>query len=263
MRQSSYPWFRKSYAGERAELRLFCFPYAGGTAHVYRDWDQYLPPTIEVSPAQLPGRGPRLREPSFVSLPDLVKALTTAIIPLLDRPFAFFGHSMGAVIAFELARSVRQGLSCEPEVLCVSGHRAPQAPNDKPPSYNLPNDEFIAELQRIDGTPREVLEHTDLMEIVVPVLRADFQLIQTYQYEAGAPLTCPIAAYGGLEDDEVPRELLSMWRGQTTSGFALHMLPGDHFFLRSSQTLLLEMLARQLQETLAGGRISKKDKTRQ
>jgi len=193
---------------------------------------------------------------------DLVKALTTAITPLMDRPFAFFGHSMGAVIAFELARSVRQRFACEPEVLCVSGRQAPQVPNDKSPSYNLPNDEFIAELQRIDGTPREVLEHAELMELVVPMLRADFQLVQTYQYEAGAPLACPIAAYGGLEDNEVPRELLSMWRGQTTSGFALHMLPGGHFFLRSSQTLLLKMLARQLQETLAGSRISKKSKTR-
>lgn len=263
MREPSYPWFRRSYARERAELRLFCFPYAGGTANVYRDWEQYLLPTIEVLPAQLPGRGPRLREPSFVSLPDLVKALTTAITPLLDRPFAFFGHSMGAVIAFELARSVRQALACEPEVLCVSARRAPQVPNDEPPSYNLANNEFIAELQRIDGTPREVLQHTELMELVVPVLRADFQLIQTYQYEAGAPLACPIAAYGGLEDNEVPRELLSMWRGQTTSGFALHMLPGDHFFLRSAQTLLLEILARQLEEAVAGGLISKKNKTRQ
>jgi len=120
----------------------------------------------------------------------------------------------------------------------------------------LPNDEFIAELQRMDGTPREVLEHTELMELVVPLLRADFQLIQTYQYEIGDPLTCPIVAYGGLDDKEVPRELLSMWRGQTTSRFALYMLPGDHFFLRSSQTLLLEMVARQLQEALALGRIS-------
>jgi len=263
MREPSYSWFRRSHAGERAELRLFCFPYAGGTAHIYRDWDRYLPPTIEVLSAQLPGRGPRLREPSFVSLPDLVKALTTVITPLLDKPFAFFGHSMGAIIAFELARSVRQSLACEPEVLCVSGRRAPEAPDDKPPSYNLPKDEFIAELRRIDGTPREVLEHTELMEMVVPVLRADFQLIQTYQYAAGAPLACPIAAYGGLEDSEVPRELLSMWRGHTTSGFALHMLPGDHFFLRSCQTLLLEMLARQLQEALAGVRIGEKNKTRQ
>jgi medium-chain acyl-[acyl-carrier-protein] hydrolase len=262
MLDPSYPWFRSPYLGERAQLRLFCFPCAGGTAHIYRDWQQYLPPTIEVLPAQLPGRGPRLREPSFVSLPDLVTALTTAITPLLDRPFAFFGHSMGAAIAFELARRVRKGLACEPEVLCVSGRRAPQVPSDKPPSYNLPNDEFIAELQRMDGTPREVLEHTELMELFAPVLRADFQLIQTYHYEAGAPLACPINAYGGLEDNEVPRELLSMWRSQTTSRFALYMLPGDHFFLRSSQTLLLEMLAQQLQEALAGGRINTENRTK-
>lgn len=251
MRDSSHPWFQRRYAGERAELRLFCFPYAGGTAQIYRDWDQYLPPTVEVLPAHLPGRGSRLREPSFVSLPDLVKSLTSSITPLLDRPFAFFGHSMGAIIAFELARSVRRCLGCEPELLCVSGRRAPQVPDDKPPSYALPHDEFIAELQRMDGTPSEVLEHTELMELVVPMLRADFQLIQTYEYDAGAPLACPIAAYGGLEDVEETLELLSMWRSQTTSGFALQMLPGDHFFLRSSRTRLLEMLSGQLREALA------------
>jgi surfactin synthase thioesterase subunit len=229
MLDPSYPWFRSPYLGERAQLRLFCFPYAGGTAHIYRDWQQYLPPTIEVLPAQLPGRGPRLQEPSFVSLPDLVTALRTAITPLLDRPFAFFGHSMGAVIAFELARSVRRGLACEPEVLCVSGWRAPQVPSDKPPSYNLPNDEFIAELQQMAGTPREVLQHTELMELVTPVLRADFQLIQTYHFEAGPPLACPIGAYGGLDDNEAPRELLSMWRSQTTSRFGCYIARGSLF----------------------------------
>lgn len=258
MREPPNPWFPKRNAGERAQLKLFCFPYAGGTSQIYRSWDQYLPPTVEVIAVELPGRGSRLREPAFVSLPDLVQALTTAMIPMLNGPFAFFGHSMGAIIAFELARSMRRLFDREPEVLCASGRRAPQVPSDKPHTYDLPKDEFIAELKRIDGTPREVLEHAELMELVLPLLRADFQLIETYEYDEGPPLSCPITAYGGESDEEECGELMSMWQSQTTSDFALHLLPGDHFFLRSSQPRLLGLLSRQLKEFLARGRMSKR-----
>ena len=254
-----HPWFRRGFAGERVELRLFCFPYAGGTAaQIYRGWNEYLPPTIEVLSAELPGRGLRLQEPAFVRLADLVKALTIALIPLLDRPFAFFGHSMGATIAFELARSVRRCLGLEPELLCVSGRRAPQVLVNRPSIYDLPKDEFIAELKRMDGTPSEVLEHAELMELVFPLLRADFQLIETYKYDVGPPLACPITVYGGLADDEETREVLSMWRSQTTSDFALHMLPGDHFFLRSCRTRLLGLLSRQLEDALARAPMSRR-----
>lgn len=255
MKDGANKWFRMGFSGEMAELRLFCFPYAGGTAQIYRGWDRYLPPNVEVLPAELPGRGTRLRETAFISLPDLVQALTSAIAPLLDRPFAFFGHSMGAAIAFELARSVRRCFDREPEMLLVSGRRAPQVPDLKPPTYQLPKDEFIAELRRMNGTPTEVLEHTELMELMVPMLRADFQLIQTYKYDADAPLGCPITVYGGAADSEETNELMSMWRAQTTSGFTLHILPGDHFFLRTSQTRLLGMLSRQLKEILARRRM--------
>jgi medium-chain acyl-[acyl-carrier-protein] hydrolase len=257
MRELAHPWFPRRYAAERAQLRLFCFPYAGGTSQIYRGWDQHLPPTVEVIPVELPGRASRLREPAFVRLLDLVHALTPAMAPIVDLPFALFGHSMGAIIAFELARDLRRVLGREPEVLCVSGRRAPQVPSDKPPTYDLPKDGFISEVKRIGGTPREVLEQAELMELVSPLLRADFQLIETYEYTAGAPLVCPITTYGGLADNEETGELLSMWRSQTTSGFALHMLPGDHFFLRTSQTRLLGLLSRQLKDVLARGRMSK------
>jgi medium-chain acyl-[acyl-carrier-protein] hydrolase len=192
-----------------------------------------------------------LSEPPFVSLPPLVGAVAEAMPPLLDGPFAFFGHSMGAIIAFELARYLRRAYGREPHALFASGRRAPHVPDTDPDTYDLPHDEFIEELRRIDGTPTEVLEHAELMELMIPLLRADFQLVQTYEYIEGDPLQCPIFAYGGLQDGEETRELMSRWKEQTISRFKLHMLPGDHFFLRSSQTLLLEMLARDLYEVVA------------
>jgi medium-chain acyl-[acyl-carrier-protein] hydrolase len=206
-------------------------------------------------PAELPGRGSRLREPAFVSLAELVNALTITMEQLLDKPFALFGHSMGAVIAFELARSVRLRYDREPEWLFVSGRRAPQIPHNDPPTFNLPKDQFIAELRRIAGTPTEVLEHEELMEYLIPLLRADFQLIQTYSYKPDARLDCPITAWAGLSDRKENRGLVEEWREQTSSAFALHMLPGDHFFLRSSETRLLQTLARELELAVVNGRL--------
>jgi medium-chain acyl-[acyl-carrier-protein] hydrolase len=250
MMKASGSWFQTTQARGRIELKLFCFPYAGGTGSVYRNWANHLPSTMQVIPVELPGRGGRLSEPPFVSLTPLVNALAEAMLPLLDAPFGFFGHSMGAIIAFELARYLRGTYGREPHALCASGRRAPHVPDTDPATYNLPHDEFIEELRRIDGTPSEVLEHAELMELMLPLLRADFQLVQTYEYIEGDPLRCPIFAYGGLQDYEETRERMLKWKEQTESRYKLHMLPGDHFFLRSSQSLLLELLARDLYEVI-------------
>jgi medium-chain acyl-[acyl-carrier-protein] hydrolase len=247
MMKASGAWFQNGHTRGRVEFKLFCFPYAGGTASIFRSWANLLPSTIQVIPVELPGRGSRLSEPPFISYQPLVEALSGAILPLLDTPFAFFGHSMGAVIAFELARSLRAN-GRGPHALLVSGRRGPHVPDTDPLTYDLPHDEFIEELRRIDGTPSEVLENAELMELMIPLLRADFQLIQTYGYTAGDPLSCPVFAYCGVGDDEETRELMSRWKEQTDSRFKLHMLPGDHFFLRSSQSLLLELIARDLYE---------------
>jgi medium-chain acyl-[acyl-carrier-protein] hydrolase len=178
------------------------------------------------------------------------------IRPLLDKPFVFFGHSMGAIIAFELARSLRLKFGREPQALFVSGRRAPNIPSSEPATYGLPTEEFIEELSKLDGTPKEVLANKELMEIMIPVLKADFQLVQTYNFASDTPLQCPITAYGGLQDRYITREMLLRWKEQTSSRFAAHMLPGDHFFIRSAQDQLLRLLARELHEIITCHRLN-------
>src|SRR5262249_1763929 len=144
-----------------------------------KKWAELLPPVVQVIPVELPGRGARLSEPPFVSLPALIEELKELIRPCLDGPFVIFGHSMGATIAFELARALRRGGGREPQAIFVSGRRAPQLPRRGPVTYNLPQDEFIAELVRLKGTPKDVLEQAELMELMFPLLRADFQVVET------------------------------------------------------------------------------------
>jgi len=175
-----------------------------------------------------------------------VKTLRQEMRYYLDKPFAFFGHSMGAVISFEIARLLRRENATLPVHLFVSGRAAPQLPRFKSTTYDLPDAEFIEELLRLKGTPAEVLEHPELMQVVLPLLRADFELIETYSYIDEPPLSVPLTAIGGLEDDEISRDDLEGWRAQTTQAFSLRMLPGDHFFLTTNQSLLLPVVAQEL-----------------
>ena len=240
---AAWPWLTCNRHNRRADVRLLCFPYAGGAAQIFRAWPQLLPASVEVCPVQLPGRGNRIREPAFTNLLSLVETFAEVVRLHLDRPFAIFGHSMGATLGFELARYLGREHSLEPVHLFVSGSPAPQMPNLNPPTYDLPEPEFIQKLRQLNGTPREVLEHPGLMELMLPILRADFELIQTYVYTDGVPLACQITAFGGLSDQEVNREQLEAWRRQTTAGFSMHMFPGDHFFLNASQNLVVQMIS--------------------
>jgi medium-chain acyl-[acyl-carrier-protein] hydrolase len=244
--KATFPWLACHRPNPRAALRLFCFPYAGGGAPIYRNWVERLPPEVEVCPVQLPGRGGRLREKPFSRMAPLAEALAAELRAYLDKPFAFFGHSMGAIIGFEVARVLRREGAPRPRYLFASGRAAPQIPRPDPPTYELPEAEFIEELRRLNGTPAEVLEHPELMQVMLPLVRADFELIQTYDYTPGPPLDCPISAAGGLEDEGVSREQLEAWREQTAASFTLRMYPGDHFFIHSAQPQLLRMLAQEL-----------------
>lgn len=240
------PWLARARPSPQARVRLFCLPYSGGGAAAFAGWADILPPEIEVCPVQLPGRGPRAAEPPLRRMDALVGALADALLPHLDMPFAIFGHSMGALVGFELARHLRARHGIEPAHLCAAAHRAPQLPDRDPPLHGLPEPELIEELRRLNGTPEEVLAHAELLQVVLPALRADFAVCETYAYADGPPLGCPIMAIGGLGDTGLERDELAAWRAQTRGDFALRMLPGDHFFIHSARQLLLDTLARGL-----------------
>jgi len=240
------PWFLPFKPNPEADLRLFCFPYAGGSSTVFHRWHDYLPAHVEVCPVQLTGRGRRLGEQPYTRLPPLVQDAAQGLLPHLEKPFAFFGHSMGALICFEIARWLRNQGQCEPLHLFVSGRRAPQLPPTDPATFNLPDEEFVEELRRLNGTPQELFLNDELMQLMMPLLRADFELVQTYACNAEPPLTCPISAFGGLHDEKEVREDIDRWREQTTASFLLRMFPGDHFYLNSALPQLLGAMAQEL-----------------
>jgi medium-chain acyl-[acyl-carrier-protein] hydrolase len=245
------PWIRGLAPNPRAKLRLFCFHYAGGNASVFRTWPNALPVEIEVCAVQLPGRENRLREPTFTRLPNLIQALTPALRPYMTMPFAFFGHSLGALIAFELTRQLRREEQPGPLHLFLSSHRAAQLPDPDPPIHQLPEAEFIDKLRELNGTPEEVLRSVELMQLLLPCLRADFAVYETYAYASDAPLDCPFSVFGGLQDKEISRDDLLPWREQTTSTCNLRMFPGDHFYLHQTQPLLLKAIYQDLLPALS------------
>ncbi|HZD95424.1 MAG TPA: alpha/beta fold hydrolase [Candidatus Sulfotelmatobacter sp.] len=237
-------WFENLPGANERALRLYCFPYAGGSAQVFRNWQRYFLPEISLVLAHLPGRGMRAGEPLFRNLKPLVHALADAFVARDPSPFAFWGHSMGGLIGFELARELRRRGRPGPLALFVSGRSAPHVPDPDPPTFNLPDDEFIAELRRLKGTPEEVLSSPELKAFFLPVIRADFELVETYTYQEEAPLDCPIQVYGGLQDTSVPAERLKAWQKQTVHPSKVRMFRGDHFFIHSVAMDVVQTLRR-------------------
>lgn len=249
-RPARNPWLHFPLPSPDAAVRLFCLPYAGGTAAVFRGWPRKLPADVEVCAVQLPGRGSRMHEPPFTRLAELVQAMTPYLLPHLDKPFALFGHSMGALVTFELARHLRREHGLTPLHFFASGQSAPQYDDRFPPLHELPDVELLEELRRLNGTPAKVLEHEELLKLTLPVLRADFATCGTYVYEEGPRFDFPITVFGGRQDRQISLEGLECWREQAGASFSLYTLPGDHFFLRTSETELLRILAQELLETL-------------
>jgi medium-chain acyl-[acyl-carrier-protein] hydrolase len=243
------PWLIRPETRPTARLRLFCFTYAGGGASIYRPWTRELPPEVELCVIQLPGRESRLLEEPYTEMSALVEQLSAALDRYLDIPFAFFGHSMGALVAFELAREIRRRRGLSLVHLFVSGHVAPSIQRRRAPVHQLPASEFVEAIRRLNGTPEQVLENAELMELVLPALRADLALCETYTYVDEAPLGCPISAFGGLADAEVGYDDLRAWQSQTTGQFRLRLFPGDHFYLRDERPALLAAICQTIRQS--------------
>jgi medium-chain acyl-[acyl-carrier-protein] hydrolase len=239
-------WVTRPRPTAQAQMRLFCFPYAGGGASLFRTWPEELPDLIEICAIQPPGRESRFAEPRFTRLPPLVEALGEALAPYLDKPFAFFGHSLGAITCFEVARWLRRQGLAQPAQLFVSAHRAPQLPDRHSAIHELPDAIFINEIGHLNGMPAEVVAEADLMELMMPLLRADFGLAETYTYTPEPPLPGAISAFGGVADEGISRDDLAAWVAQTTAHFVLRMLPGDHFFFLKQRALLFQAMLHDL-----------------
>jgi medium-chain acyl-[acyl-carrier-protein] hydrolase len=245
-------WVARMRPSADAQLRLFCFPFAGGGPSTYRPWSAALPPVVEVCPVQLPGRGGRFNETAFQNAAELVCAAADGLEPFLDRPFALFGHSMGALVAFELARELRRRRWRGPLLLAVSGHHAPHRPDPEPPITHLPDAEFVEALrERYDGIPSEVLAEPELLALVLPALRADVRVLETYAHTEETPLPCPISCFGGEDDRHVPLRELQAWADMTRDACRVRLYPGGHFFLDTAAPALLEALREDLLPWLA------------
>jgi surfactin synthase thioesterase subunit len=243
-------WLVPFGTNRRGAPRLICFPHAGAGAPFFRNWPGMLGEAINVCGVQLPGRGVRLRELPLRSMGELARNLATAVCQHGDEPFAFFGHSMGGLLAFEVTRELRRRRAPGPRLLFVSGIGAPHIPTDRPRIHQLPRAALLRRLHRLHGTPKELIDHPELMDSWLPTFRADLEVVETYLYRDEPPLAVPIRAFGGRDDSFVSRSELAHWREQTTSGFTLRMLPGGHFFVETTRTALLRAVGRELDELL-------------
>ncbi len=240
------PWLPNLKPKSSAKLRLFCLPYAGGNASIFHDWAAHLPETVDLCPIQLPGRGARINETSFRHLANLITAIVKEIKPYLGIPFVFFGHSLGALIAFEISHKLRLEHLPVPAHLVVSGCAAPNQEIKRRSLSSLPKLTLIEELARLNGTPKELLRNDEIMELMLPSLRADFSLYESYCYQRRSLLECPVTAFGGIRDQEVNLQQLDSWRNETRSRFLLYRLPGNHFFLHGKEADLIALMLQQL-----------------
>lgn len=245
-------WIHNWRVDPSAACRLFCFPYAGGNANVYRPWQEPLARVgIEVCPLELPGRLARLREPGFSVLEPLVEQLAEVLAPALSRPFAFVGYSMGALIAFELTRYLRRHRMPGPVRLLVAARPAPQLPSRGRALHELSDQALLAEIGAAYGAlPEPVLADATFRAIVVEVIRNDLRLLHGYSYREETPLECPIVALGGNADPTVSIDELGAWQAQTEN-FRMELFEGGHFFLNPCRGKILEEICRALAPCLA------------
>lgn len=246
-------WLVCTNPNPNAALRLFCIPYAGGNAAIYQHWHRGLPQDVEVFALQLPGRGNRLLEEPITDLEELTDSIIASIEPYLDKPYALFGHSMGAMISYEVACKLEERKLGELSHLFVSAFRAAHLPRRNTRRYMLSDAELKEELRRLNGTPEMLLQNDELMELFLPVIRADMQLCDTYEYRPKAPLSCGMTAFGGEADSGVKLDDIAAWKELTAGPFTFCVFPGDHFFVHSDEQMVLQAVKDQLNKLLNSG----------
>ncbi len=233
-----------------AEMILFCFAHAGGNSAFFRTWEKLLLPEIQVKAITLPGRGARHKEQPFTKMERLVEQLFCELVAYVDRPFALFGHSLGAAIAYEVTREFCNH-NQNPLWLFASARRAPHMPPKQRQIYNLPSNDLLANLNRLNGTPYEVLKDQSLMEALLPSIRADFELNETYALSDLSPLPVSISAFVGNNDPEVNPKEMYAWRDVTSGEFSLRVFEGDHFYLDIGKQDVLASIQHDLRRALA------------
>lgn len=245
-------WFQHFGSAEKPIARLFCFSHAGGAPAAFRLWREGIPEQVELIGVQLPGRGNRLREPPITSIPDLTTQIVSQISPYLDRPYVFFGHSMGAVLALEVAHALRMAARAGPAHVFLSARRPPHLPRLEADLHRLPDDAFLKLLgHRYGGVPSEVLKEPELLALLLPALRADITALETFTPSEVEPLTCAISAFGGDADHLVTLEQLRSWRGYTSGPFRVRQFRGGHFYLNDARADVVREVAEGLRTATA------------
>jgi medium-chain acyl-[acyl-carrier-protein] hydrolase len=246
------PWIVAGRTSSDSVCRLFCLPHSGSGAFQFVSWKNFLPEVLDICPIQLPGRENRLREPPFTRLQIIVENLASELNLYLDRPYILYGYSLGALIAFELARELRRRKSRTPVALYALARRAPHLPQHDVPIHHLPDNLFLAEIaRRYGGLPAIIQQDVELIKLVMPVLRADITALETYVYEEQDPLDCPIYTFGGNLDSTAKEKDLEGWRSHTKSGFELKMFDGDHFFIRNNRESIFHSILAQISNLAA------------
>jgi|AGTN01.1.fsa_nt_gi Predicted thioesterase involved in non-ribosomal peptide biosynthesis len=242
------------------KLTLFGFPFAGGGADCFRDWMDAFGDAVQLCPVEYPGRSRRFAEPALDSMEDLAEAVLAAFAPYLDSPFAFFGHSMGGLLSYELARRLHSRGGPMPEALVVSGWQAAHIPVKTPLKHLFSDREFAHCLRELEGTPEEVLDCPELLELMLPVIRNDFRLVETWTHPGAGPLSSPILALGGDRDPEVLLHELEAWRRHSESGVTVETYAGGHFFLFQHRDGICARIAEYLEG--AAGKPARHEETR-
>lgn len=233
-------------------VRLLCIPHAGGSPSAFDGWQERLPRTVAVEPVCLPGHGARATEPPLERLVPLAEQLAEELRPSLDGPFALLGHSMGGLLAFELARALRRAGGPSPGLVAACGVRAPHVPLPRTPLHRLSDEQLIGHVARLGQVPPVLRENRSLLKLYLPTLRADLRAYETYAYECQEPLDVPILAIGGTHDPLVSPQTLTAWGQHTTAGVRVRMVRGDHFFLHAERATVLRLLDADLSLLAAG-----------